>query len=240
MSDQDKNSLDLDVDNLIKYKNIFDNSSVATTAGIAFMVMGVLLWIGGALFGDNIGGLLSAVAPIGVIGGFVVLAIALPIKLINQPKYEDYATRTQLDGTKTPEPAKTALFNYLRNQSYGKKTGRISSVIELIAEVNGDQAMDSVIGVIEDPEYAEPVRTGAIRYLPEFSSINEDLVFDTLYKNYKNQPSAVIRQAVVDALGNIKNLQSANALQEARWDEDKQVRKSAKEALKKLKDAGIQ
>lgn len=132
-----------------------------------------------------------------------------------------------------------ALSSYLRNQRYGKKTGRISCAIELIADVNGDKAMDAVMGILEDHHYDEQVRAAAIRHMNEFVSENEDLLLDTLYKVYTTESSPEIRIAAVTALGYVKNLRSVNILKEAKWDENKKVRKSVKEALKKLKDAGI-
>ena len=233
-----------EIDDLVKYKNILNNSSFATTLGIYFFVIGVILLffgvpVGGAILGEQAGYLLGSTGPFGIGLGILVLLVAFPIKVYSEPKYNDAVKRTEFDSVNTPEKTKIALFNYLRNQGYGKKDGRISCAIGLIQEVSGDDAMDVIINMIEDQTFEDPVRSTAVERLGGKSSIDQERAIQLLIRYLEQDPSAKVRSSAAFALGHKNSPKALMPLRAARSDADQQVRKSAKEALKMLKKAGI-
>ena len=222
-----------EVVNLIKYKSIFEPSSLFTTLGIAWFVIGILLFLFGPAIGGNIGSVLSDVGLLGVVFGVIAFLIAFPIKVINEPKYKNAVRITQLDSVNTPEITKNSLLSYIRNKRYEGKGGRIDTAIKLIAEVHGDNGIDVVINILEDQTHDELVRSSAASHL---GSSKDERVIEPLIKALRFDQAAKIRASAASALGNTGNSLAVQPLNEALKDSDRNVRKVAKEALKRISE----
>lgn len=232
MNNEQISANEREVDNLIKYKAVFDTSSFFITLGIYISVVSVILLIIGPLIGGNIGGLLVGVGQFAIVLGPIILIIAFPIKSINKPKYEDAKSRTQFDSVNTPEITKNSLFSYIRNNRHDGKSGRIDSAIKLIADVSGENDIDVIVSILEDQTYDEEVRSAAVSYL---GKPDDERVLDPLIKALQSNYTEEIRAKAAFSLQRTNNNKAVEPLTQALNDENRSVRKAAKESLKSLR-----